>query len=72
MDSTTEWLKVEERAFSVEEAQNAREAFVTSATSVVMPVVNIDGKPVANGHPGSVARSLRDAFFAIAEKSPSC
>ncbi|WP_295810607.1 D-amino-acid transaminase [uncultured Nitratireductor sp.] len=65
-------LKVEERAFSVEEAQSAREAFVTSATSVVMPVVSIDGKPVANGHPGTVARSLRDAFFAIAEKSPSC
>ncbi|WP_349366976.1 MAG: D-amino-acid transaminase [Nitratireductor rhodophyticola] len=65
-------LKVEERAFSVEEAQSAREAFVTSATSVVMPVVSIDGKPVANGHPGTVARSLREAFFAIAEKSPSC
>ncbi|MCR4266297.1 D-amino-acid transaminase [Nitratireductor sp. ZSWI3] len=65
-------LAVEERTFTVEEAQEAREAFVTSATSLVTPVVSIDGKPVANGHPGSVARSLRDAFFAIAEKSPSC
>ncbi|WP_048646381.1 D-amino-acid transaminase [Nitratireductor soli] len=65
-------LKVEERRFSVEEAQTAREAFVTSATSLVTPVVSIDGKAVANGHPGSIARSLREAFFAIAEKSPTC
>lgn len=65
-------LKVEERVFSVEEAQAAREAFVTSATSLVSPVVSINGKPVANGHPGSVARSLREAFFEIAEKSPTC
>ncbi|EKF43676.1 D-amino-acid transaminase [Nitratireductor indicus] len=65
-------LRVEERVFSVEEAQAAREAFVTSATSLVSPVVSINGKPVANGHPGSVARSLREAFFEIAEKSPTC
>lgn len=65
-------LKVEERHFTVEEAQAAREAFVTSATSVVTPVVSIDGKAIANGHPGSIARSLREAFFAIAEKSPTC
>lgn len=65
-------LTIEERTFSVDEAQEAREAFVTSATSVVTPVVSIDGKVVANGHPGSVARSLREAFFEIAEKSPTC
>lgn len=62
-------MKVEERGFSTEEAKRAREAFITAATTVVMPVVAIDGEPVANGHPGSVATSLRQAFFDIAEKT---
>ena len=62
-------LKVEERAFTVEEAKAAREAFITAATTLVMPVVAIDGAPVANGHPGSFALSLRGAFFDIAEKT---
>lgn len=61
-------LKIEERGFSVGEAKAAREAFITSATTVVLPVVEIDGTPVANGHPGTVALSLRGAFFDIAEK----
>jgi len=65
-------LEVEERAFSVEEAQAAREAFITAASTVVMPVVEIDGRPVANGHPGSLTLSLRQSFFDIAEKSPAC
>lgn len=64
-------LKFEERYFSVEEAQRAREAFITSATTIVMPVVQIDGQAVANGHPGSVALSLRSEFFDVAEKTPS-
>jgi D-alanine transaminase len=64
-------LTVEERHFSVAEAKTAREAFITSATTVVMPVVAIDGAPVANGHPGSVALSLRAAFFDVAEKRPA-
>ncbi|WP_442577571.1 D-amino-acid transaminase [Mesorhizobium sp. ASY16-5R] len=64
-------LVVEERYFSVEEAKAAREAFITSATTVVMPVVAIDGQPIANGHPGSVALSLREAFFDVAEKRPA-
>lgn len=63
-------LKVEERAFSVEEAHNAREAFITAASTIVMPVVRIDGRPVGNGHPGSVARSLRAAFHDVAEIAP--
>lgn len=62
-------LKVEERAFTVEEAQGAREAFITAASTVVMPVVAIDGRPVANGHPGSTTLALRDAFFDVAEKN---
>lgn len=65
-------LEVEERAFSVEEAQSAREAFITAASTVVMPVVQIDARTVANGSPGSVALSLRGSFFDIAEKSPAC
>ncbi|PWK69748.1 D-amino-acid transaminase [Aminobacter sp. AP02] len=61
-------LKIEERGFTVDEAKTAREAFITAATTLIMPIVEIDGQPVANGHPGSVALSLRDAFFDIAEK----
>ena len=64
-------LKVEERYFSVSEAKEAREAFISSATTIAMPVVAIDDVPVANGHPGSVTLSLRQAFFDIAEKSPA-
>lgn len=61
-------LTVQERPFSVEEAYAAREAFITSATTLVTPVVAIDGRSIANGHPGSIASSLRDEFFDIAEK----
>jgi D-alanine transaminase len=64
-------LKVEERGFSVAEAKAAREAFISSATTIAMPVVAIDGDPVANGHPGSVVLSLRKAFFDVAEKTPA-
>ena len=61
-------LTIEERGFSVDEAKAAREAFISSATTIAMPVVEIDGAPVANGHPGSVVLSLRAAFFDVAEK----
>ena len=61
-------LVVEERGFTVAEAKAAREAFISSATTIAMPVVEIDGAPIANGHPGSVVLSLRAAFFEIAEK----
>jgi len=57
-------LRFEERAFTVEEALGAREAFISSATSMVMPVVSIDGKPVANGAPGSLAGALRQSYEA--------
>jgi D-alanine transaminase len=62
-------LRIEERGFSVDEAKAAREAFISSATTIAMPVVAIDGAPVANGHPGSVVLSLRAAFFDVAEKT---
>jgi D-alanine transaminase len=60
-------LAFEERAFSVEEAYAAREAFVTSASQIVMPVVSIDGRPVGNGAPGLVATALRRDFHRFAE-----
>lgn len=62
-------LRIEERGFTVREALEAREAFISSATTIAMPVVAIDGLPVANGHPGSVVSALRNAFFDVAEKS---
>ncbi|MCB1381871.1 MAG: D-amino-acid transaminase [Notoacmeibacter sp.] len=62
-------LAIEERPFSVEEAQQAREVFITAATTLVMPVVTVDGVTIANGEPGSIALSLRQAFFDIAEKT---
>ena len=55
--------RVEERPFTVEEAKAAREAFLTGAGALVMPIVSIDGEPVANGHPGEVARTLRAAYI---------
>lgn len=62
-------LSVEERGFTIDEAKAAREAFITAATVVVMPVVEVDGSPIGNGHPGSVALSLRASFFDVAEKA---
>ena len=65
----TQGLAFEERAFSVEEAYAAREAFVTSASQIVLPVVSIDGRPVGNGAPGLIASALRRDFHAYAETS---
>ena len=57
-------LKVVERAFTVAEAMAAREAFLTSTTSAVMPVVRIDDVAVADGAPGPISRALREAYRA--------
>jgi D-alanine transaminase len=62
-------LEFEERPFTVEEAYGAREAFLTSASQIVMPVVRIDDRPVGNGAPGSVAVALRAEFHRHAEWS---
>ncbi len=56
-------MKVEERPFTIEEAQGADEAFITSASQFVCPVVEIDGKPVAQGAPGPVAKRLREIYI---------
>jgi len=60
-------LTFEERPFTVEEACTAREAFVTSASQIVMPVVSIDGRPVGNGAPGLISTALRREFHRHAE-----
>ena len=65
-----EGLTIEERPFSVPEALKAREAFVTAATQIVMPVVEINGRKIADGRPGPVARALRARFHAVAEIGP--
>jgi D-alanine transaminase len=59
-------LRVEERAFTIEEALKAKEAFITSASSFVQPVVKIDGKTVADGKPGPVAQRLREIYIEFA------
>jgi D-alanine transaminase len=53
-----------ERPFSVEEARAAREAFLTSTTAELLPVVRIDGAPVADGKPGPLSLKLREAYLA--------
>ncbi|MEM7169479.1 MAG: D-amino-acid transaminase [Pseudomonadota bacterium] len=60
---TAEGLTLEERAFTVAEAKEAREAFVTSSSSLVMPVTEIDHQPVGNGHPGLLTGRLRATFL---------
>ena len=62
-------LVVEERAFTEDEAMSADEAFVTSATTFVMPVVSINGKGVGNGNPGSVTLRLRELYIEEARRS---
>ena len=64
-----EGLEIVERAFRPEEALVAREAFITSATNTVMPVVSIDGHIIGNGKPGAVAKRLREIFPSIAKAS---
>lgn len=64
-------LRVEERAFSVEEALDAQEAFLTSATSLVLPVVSIDGKPVGDGKVGPMVKRLRELYLDMAEATPA-
>ena len=59
-------LRVEERSFTVEEALEAKEAFITSASLFVQPVISIDGKAVANGKPGPMAARLREIYIDFA------
>jgi D-alanine transaminase len=56
-------MEVEERAFTVTEAQDADEAFFTSASAFVMPVVELDGAAIGTGAPGPVATRLREIYL---------
>jgi len=59
-----EGYELETRPFSLEEAMQANEAFLTSSTNYVMPITKIDGKAVGNGHPGLLTMKLREAYIA--------
>ena len=56
-------FELEERAFTLEEAKTAREAFLTSSSSFVLPIVAIDETPVGNGHPGILSGKLRARYL---------
>jgi D-alanine transaminase len=59
-------LRIEERPFTVEEALAAKEAFITSATLFVQPVVSIDGRTIADGKPGPMTSRLREIYIDFA------
>lgn len=65
-----EGLTLVERAFTIEEARGAREAFVTSASSIVTPVTRIDATPIGAGTPGPIALKLRALFHHVADAMP--
>lgn len=62
-------LKVEERAFTVAEAKDADEAFITSASAFVMPVVEVDGVTLGDGKPGPIAKRLREIYIDESRKA---
>lgn len=62
----SEGLTVEERAFSVAEAKKATEAFLTSASNLVLPIVAIDAHPIGAGVPGPLSRQLREMYLTFA------
>ena len=62
-------MEVEERAFTIAEAQEADEAFITSASAFVLPVVEIDGVALGDGRPGKVAMRLREIYLDESRKA---
>lgn len=61
-------LSLVERPFTVEEAKAAREAFITSTTNYLLPVVRIDETTVGNGRPGAVTRKLQNWYMAYLDR----
>lgn len=59
-------LAIEERPFSVAESYDAAEAFLTSASNLVLPIVSIDGRTLGDGRPGPHARRLRALYLDVA------
>ena len=64
-----EGLQLEERPFTPEEAKRAREAFMTGAGSLLLPIVRIDDQPIGDGRPGPVAKRLRRLYIEEAERT---
>lgn len=64
-----EAIKIEERLFTPEEAYQSSEAFVSSATTFVWPVIEIDGHTIGDGKPGNVAKKLREIYIELATKT---
>ena len=64
-----EGMSLEERPFTVAEALAAREAFMTAASALVLPIVEIDGIPIGDGKPGGIARTFRSLYVEEARKS---
>ncbi|WP_243374016.1 D-amino-acid transaminase [Microvirga solisilvae] len=64
--SQAEGIPLEERLFTVEEAYDAAEAFLTSASNFVLPIVSIDGRTIGSGKPGPVTRKLRETYIRMA------
>lgn len=62
-------MKVEERPFTIAEAQAAAEAFITAASTFVCPVIEIDGVPVGDGRPGPRVRRLREMYLEAARRT---
>ena len=62
-------MRVQERPFTIAEAQGAAEAFITSASTFVCPVVAIDGQAIGEGRPGPVARRLREIYVERARET---
>ena len=62
-------LKVEERPFTPEDMAQAKEAFITGAGSLVLPVIAIDGQPIGGGAPGPVAKRLRSLYIERAKQT---
>jgi D-alanine transaminase len=62
-------LAVEERPFTPEELFAAREAFMSAAGSLVMPVIEVDGKPIGNGGPGTITSEIRQRYITLLKAS---
>jgi D-alanine transaminase len=65
-------LTLEERAFTVEEAREAREAFLTSSTSYVLPVTRIDDQVIGDGKPGALTMKLREIYVGYMDGLGEC
>jgi D-alanine transaminase len=63
-----EGIKLVERRFTLKDVFSAREAFLTSTTAAVLPVVSVDGRKVGDGKPGPITMRLRERYLATLER----